>query len=98
MSVTFLCTWQDGVRAYDQGATGENNLPNAGRTKDLSIKTVLQNDTGQNLMDVGEEDLLLLPEFQRRLEENLIKSSLKFYFHCEVQMKSVWRIILFLTS
>lgn len=86
------------MRAFDQGATEENNLPNAGRTKDFSIKTALQNDTGQNLMDAGEEDLLLLPEFQRRLEENLIKSSLKFYSHCEVQMKSVWRIILFLTS
>lgn len=90
MSVTFLCTWQDAV--------GEgNNLPDAGRTKDLSIKTLLQNDTGQNPMDVGEEELLLL-EFQRRLEENLINSSLKFYFYCEVQMKSFWRIILFLTS
>lgn len=77
MPVTFLCTWQDGVRAYDQGATEANNLPDADRTKGLSIKTVLQNDTGQNLMDAGEEDLLLLSEFQRRLEENMIKSSLK---------------------
>lgn len=59
-----LCTGQDGVEAGGEGATEVNNSTNAEMTKALSVISMLQKNTGQDVMDLSEDDLLLLTGFK----------------------------------
>lgn len=62
---------------YDEDATEKHNRMNAGRTKDFSIRGLMQNDTGLSQTD-GEEGNLHPTEFKRRFnKEIVIKSSWK---------------------
>lgn len=67
IEVSSLCTGQDGVKAGGEGATEVNNSTSAEMGKALSIISMLQKNTGQDVMDLTEDDLLLLTDFKRRL-------------------------------
>lgn len=55
------------MKAGGEGATEVNNSTSAEMAKALSIISMLQKNTGQDAMDLTEDDLLLLTDFKRRL-------------------------------
>lgn len=61
-----LCVGKAGVGADCQGATEENNLTSAEQAKALNIISLLQKNSGQDVTDLTEDDLLLLADFKRR--------------------------------
>lgn len=83
LSVIPLCAWQDGVIPYDEDKTDKHGVKSVGRTKDFSIKGLMQKDTGLNQVDVemanlletvlnqtGAEEVNFLPtEFKRRFND-----------------------------
>uniref|UniRef100_A0A4W6DDI5 Ig-like domain-containing protein n=1 Tax=Lates calcarifer TaxID=8187 RepID=A0A4W6DDI5_LATCA len=58
LSVIPLCAWQDGVIPYDEDKTDKHGVKSVGRTKDFSIKGLMQKDTGLNQVDVEMANLL----------------------------------------
>lgn len=56
------------MRAGGEGSTGVNNSTSAETAKALTIISMLQKNTGQDVMDLTEDDLLLLADFKRRLD------------------------------
>ncbi|XP_075898374.1 immunoglobulin-like and fibronectin type III domain-containing protein 1 [Nelusetta ayraudi] len=63
----------DGVKAGGEGATEVNNSTSAEMAKALSIISMLQKNTGQDAMDLTEDDLLLLTDFKLSDLEFVIK-------------------------
>uniref|UniRef100_A0A4W6DDZ4 Immunoglobulin like and fibronectin type III domain containing 1, tandem duplicate 3 n=1 Tax=Lates calcarifer TaxID=8187 RepID=A0A4W6DDZ4_LATCA len=64
LSVIPLCAWQDGVIPYDEDKTDKHGVKSVGRTKDFSIKGLMQKDTGLNQVDVEMEVNFLPTEFK----------------------------------
>ena len=81
--MTPLCFWQDGAIPSDENSTEKHNVNGVARTKDLSVKSLLQENPGLtheldveklNLLETAldradsEEIKLLLTEFKRRFK------------------------------
>lgn len=56
------------MRAGGEEATEVNSSTSAERAKALSVISMLQKNTGQDVMDPADDDLLLLTDLKRRLD------------------------------
>lgn len=56
------------MRAGGEESTEVKNSTSADEAKALTMLSMLQKNTGQDVMDLTEDDLLLLADFKRRLD------------------------------
>lgn len=56
------------MRAGGEESTEVKNSTSADEAKAFTMLSMLQKNTGQDVMDLTEDDLLLLADFKRRLD------------------------------
>uniref|UniRef100_A0A3Q1CTS2 Immunoglobulin like and fibronectin type III domain containing 1, tandem duplicate 2 n=1 Tax=Amphiprion ocellaris TaxID=80972 RepID=A0A3Q1CTS2_AMPOC len=82
LSVTLLCTLQDGVSPYDEDEKLKNDPRSIGRTKHFSTNGLMQNGTGLYEGDVDEINLLSNVDFVIKIQETKAKEREDALFEC----------------
>uniref|UniRef100_A0A3P8TMU7 Immunoglobulin like and fibronectin type III domain containing 1, tandem duplicate 1 n=1 Tax=Amphiprion percula TaxID=161767 RepID=A0A3P8TMU7_AMPPE len=82
LSVTLLCTLQDGVIPYDEDEKLKNDPRSIGRTKHFSTNGLMQNGTGLYEGDVDEINLLSNVDFVIKIQETKAKEREDALFEC----------------
>lgn len=97
---------------YDEDASEKHSLKSVGRTKDLSIKGLMQKDTRLNQVDVEQVNLLntelnrtdakevdlLSTEFKRRFDERNRDWKLKNFLKIKLSIKRVQFLTIFILT
>uniref|UniRef100_A0A3B5BHS9 Immunoglobulin-like and fibronectin type III domain-containing protein 1 n=1 Tax=Stegastes partitus TaxID=144197 RepID=A0A3B5BHS9_9TELE len=83
LSVTLLCTLQDGVIPYDEDEIQTHDLRSVGRTKDFGIKGLIQDDTDFYQGDVEEINRRNADvDFVIKIQETKVKEGEDALFEC----------------